>query len=255
MNMNRKRFRLSLLKVLFCMSVLYSLCINLVDAEDKQKKKSRQAFKADTEKEEIEKMKKTIALQQKPLNRDNLDLSSLDIEKETLLYQEVLDDELESDFIAKKTVVVPKNAICIDTKDPLGSAIRSFWKEEFQLAQVCSKVALLEGNVALAKAMLHYLHQNKHVLQLSVESFPPPDDIPPAIIEKWEIIGPFAYGKLELDADPIFHFINGSLKHTDICRTLLRMSADVSIPSELSVGGSVQWKAYTVSKSTGMVTT
>ena len=224
--------------------------VNSQPAEIRTKRKNRQILKANTEREEREKMMKENSLKQKP---------KVSIPDESLEEKMNVDTSRSVEELLMDTSFLPvdKQALltCSNVDDPSKYAIASYWKNYYLMSFTCAQLSVSKNkNVDMMQSILYSLSRMRNLpVPLANDKVSTPAKSPPSAVKEWELLGPLPSGKLELDADPTFESYGPNFEdpNYDIALYLLRMPSDSKVFSELVQGGVVSWQSKVAKASTG----
>eukprot|EP01041_Mallomonas_annulata_P000874 gene874-1699_t len=186
----------------------------------KNKKQNKQAMRAAAEKEERDRMLREISLRQK--TTVNQHKQHQDTSMDNL-------NSLNDNNIGSKDRILYEN----DFKDQSSktSIDNEYQGNKIDYDQICPNKK---------DPLSHAIFK-----KITISDLPPPS-------LKWDVLGPFPSGKLEVDADPTFMFAT-TKDLTDICLYILKLPYNISIPSEISTSGTVSWQKFQTKATSGMV--
>ena len=153
---------------------------------------------------------------------------------------------------------------CLVTENVLSYVLDMYWSENYISAYGCA-CYLYKSNKenGILQSILHSLSKmtelrNKNDVNYDsgieyavTAQFDVPTVDPPQILTRWDIIGPFPVGKLEVDGDPLFTAFNDH-DERDIGSYILTLPRNITFYSELIQDSVLNW--YTTNApSSGLV--
>ncbi len=142
---------------------------------------------------------------------------------------------------------------CPATENVLSYVMDMYWSENYISAYSCA-CYLHKSNKenGVLQSILHSLSKmtelrNKNDINYDSEieytitvQYDVPTVDPPQVLTRWDIIGPFPVGKLEIDGDPLFTAFNNHNEH-DIGSYILTLPRNITYYSELIQDNVLNW--------------
>lgn len=140
---------------------------------------------------------------------------------------------------------------CHATENVLNYVLDMYWSENYISAYSCA-CYLYKSNKenGILQSILHSLSRmtelrdkqdNNNEIEYTITiHYDAPTIDPPQVITRWDIIGPFPVGKLEIDGDPLFTAFSNHHDH-DIGSYILTLPRNMTYYSELIQDNILSW--------------